>query len=565
MSAAPASPACSTFTLMPVCFVNAREHRLRHRERVVGDERDRRSRRRPRRRTRRSAATSGVRDGDEQQCERGVSRACISGSVGSRGATGRCGLHGEQHAAGRARRVASRRDELVAHAAGRAGMQRLAVQREAQARRCATPCGGPADREQRDRARPASPCELDARRARRATRGVADARLDRAASAKSSATRAGARWRGSGRAARRAPPTTTTRVGAASRAARERELEVGGVLRRRVALDRRRPPRSAASSAAGSTESRSPTTRSTRRPSALRVVEARVGGDHEIATSARSRSAALGGRWIAAGEHQRDRADDAPWSHDSLRRHYPVQVRGVGDARDGRPLSPAVPSSPGIRLCGRTLAVPRQRTRSRLRRMTGVADDVVLVRHGETEWSSSGRHTSFTDIPLTGARPRAGRRGARTVSRRRSFALVLTSPRQRARDTCALAGLGAHAVGRRRPRGVGLRRVRGPHDRRDPRAAIPAGRSSPAIRPAARPPTQVGARADRVLARAVAADGAGRAVLARPLPPRARRALDRARRRRRPRCSASTPRRSACSGTSATSACSGCGTSAADG
>ncbi len=69
---------------------------------------------------------------------------------------------------------------------------------------------------------------------------------------------------------------------------------------------------------------------------------------------------------------------------------------------------------------------------------------VVLVRHGETEWSRDGRHTGKTDIPLTGD----GRRQAIALSsqlRPWQFALVLTSPLQRARDTCMLAGYGEQA------------------------------------------------------------------------------------------------------------------------
>jgi broad specificity phosphatase PhoE len=73
--------------------------------------------------------------------------------------------------------------------------------------------------------------------------------------------------------------------------------------------------------------------------------------------------------------------------------------------------------------------------------------EVVLVRHGETEWTRSGQHTGRTDIPLT----EAGRRAAHTVGAAlegRRFALVLTSPRSRASETCRLAGLGDSAAER---------------------------------------------------------------------------------------------------------------------
>ena len=65
-----------------------------------------------------------------------------------------------------------------------------------------------------------------------------------------------------------------------------------------------------------------------------------------------------------------------------------------------------------------------------------------LVRHGETEWSKSGKHTSFSDIPLTErGREEAGLVRARLGSRH--FALVLSSPRVRALDTARLAGFGS--------------------------------------------------------------------------------------------------------------------------
>ena len=79
--------------------------------------------------------------------------------------------------------------------------------------------------------------------------------------------------------------------------------------------------------------------------------------------------------------------------------------------------------------------------------MTHDAHEVVLVRHGETEWSRSGKHTGRTDIPLA----ERGRQDARAVGdalRNRTFALVLTSPLTRAAETCRLAGYGEVAVQR---------------------------------------------------------------------------------------------------------------------
>lgn len=69
---------------------------------------------------------------------------------------------------------------------------------------------------------------------------------------------------------------------------------------------------------------------------------------------------------------------------------------------------------------------------------------VVLARHGATEWSESGRHTSRTDLPLLAA----GRRQAEALARilhPADFGRVLCSPLRRARETCQLAGFGGRA------------------------------------------------------------------------------------------------------------------------
>ena len=73
--------------------------------------------------------------------------------------------------------------------------------------------------------------------------------------------------------------------------------------------------------------------------------------------------------------------------------------------------------------------------------MQETAAELWLIRHGETEWSLSGQHTSRTDIPLT----HHGRQRAveiRDYLKSRKFSLVLTSPRQRAQETCRIAGFG---------------------------------------------------------------------------------------------------------------------------
>ena len=70
-----------------------------------------------------------------------------------------------------------------------------------------------------------------------------------------------------------------------------------------------------------------------------------------------------------------------------------------------------------------------------------MAERLFIVRHGETEWSLAGRHTSRTDLPLTAH----GEHQAEVVRGKLAdehFELVLCSPLQRARETCRLAGFG---------------------------------------------------------------------------------------------------------------------------
>ena len=74
----------------------------------------------------------------------------------------------------------------------------------------------------------------------------------------------------------------------------------------------------------------------------------------------------------------------------------------------------------------------------------GAPARLVVVRHGATEWSRSGRHTGRTDLPLL----EDGRREAEELGRRlagHEFGLILASPMRRARDTCDIAGFGTQA------------------------------------------------------------------------------------------------------------------------
>lgn len=77
--------------------------------------------------------------------------------------------------------------------------------------------------------------------------------------------------------------------------------------------------------------------------------------------------------------------------------------------------------------------------------MVGAQNEIWIIRHGQTEWSRSGRHTGRTDIPLT----ERGEREAAELRLRlgaQRFSLVFSSPLLRAWDTCRLAGYGDVAV-----------------------------------------------------------------------------------------------------------------------
>lgn len=131
--------------------------------------------------------------------------------------------------------------------------------------------------------------------------------------------------------------------------------------------------------------------------------------------------------------------------------------------------------------------------------------NLYCIRHGETEWSLSGQHTGVTDIPLTDNGRQLARRLAPVLSRQ-SFALVLVSPLQRARETCTLAGLGEKAVVE--------------PDLAEWNYGVYEGVTSADIHeenpgwsvfrdgcPGGEAPEEVGVRVDRVIARALKADG----------------------------------------------------------
>jgi probable phosphoglycerate mutase len=128
-----------------------------------------------------------------------------------------------------------------------------------------------------------------------------------------------------------------------------------------------------------------------------------------------------------------------------------------------------------------------------------------LVRHGETEWARLGRHTGRTDVPLT----EAGEEQARALGRclaGHAFAFVLTSPLSRAAETAALAGFGDLAVADPDLREWDYGSLEG-RLTDEIRADYPGWTIWRGPWPDGETSDQVAARADRVIARARAAEG----------------------------------------------------------
>jgi broad specificity phosphatase PhoE len=129
------------------------------------------------------------------------------------------------------------------------------------------------------------------------------------------------------------------------------------------------------------------------------------------------------------------------------------------------------------------------------------SSEIFLIRHGETAWSLSGQHTSRTDLPLT----EEGRRSAIALGQRlagRDFALVLSSPMQRALETARLAGYEAAVEPNLHEWNYGAYEGLTSEDihKTSPGWTIWTGTS-----PGGESAEQVGGRADRVIERALGA------------------------------------------------------------
>src|SRR5262245_29243192 len=133
------------------------------------------------------------------------------------------------------------------------------------------------------------------------------------------------------------------------------------------------------------------------------------------------------------------------------RARRPAEGGSGGSTRRAPPLTTSSTGSTGRLLPTPTISSSRDRSCSSSSRSRREASErmvsgesrggAVLDRHGETEWTISGQHTGRTDIALT----ERGRNEARLLAPLLSsadFALVLSSPLRRARETCELVGLG---------------------------------------------------------------------------------------------------------------------------
>ena len=134
-----------------------------------------------------------------------------------------------------------------------------------------------------------------------------------------------------------------------------------------------------------------------------------------------------------------------------------------------------------------------------------------LVRHGETEWSLSGKHTSRTDVSLT----EHGRKRAEELKAflaGRPFSRVLVSPMQRARETCAIAGYGEQAIVDENLREWDYGIYEG-KTTKEIREQVPGWSVWKDEIVGGETVEHVGERADRVIARAVAEGGDGDVAL----------------------------------------------------
>ena len=130
---------------------------------------------------------------------------------------------------------------------------------------------------------------------------------------------------------------------------------------------------------------------------------------------------------------------------------------------------------------------------------------VYVVRHGETEWSINGKHTGVTDIPLT-ENGRNQVKCLQPVLANEVFALVLTSPLHRARETCKLSGLEDKAEVDQNLMEWNYGKYEGVTSK-EIHKTVPGWLVFNDGAPGGETPEQIGARADRVIQRVRAVQG----------------------------------------------------------